>query len=119
MHIWKCWVQNSDILFRNDFFYFLIFLAHFMEMKMDMQMNYWESDINFHYSIPLILAVQLKWQLDQVGLEYRLHSIGVEIDGGYLDAPQGDFAAKQASVLLKYYFSNHNALHSDQHAWRR
>ena len=53
-----------------------------------------------------------------LGLEYRLHSIGVEIDGGYLDAPQGDFAAKQASVLLKYYFSNHNALHSDQHAWR-
>ncbi|EKD70914.1 MAG: hypothetical protein ACD_46C00330G0001 [uncultured bacterium] len=33
---------------------------------------------------------------------------GVELDAGYVNAPEGTFKAKEMSLLFKYYFSNAN-----------
>jgi hypothetical protein len=42
-----------------------------------------------------------------LGLEYHINpKLGVELNGGYVAAPSGNFKAKEASVLLKYYVSN-------------
>ncbi len=45
-----------------------------------------------------------------LGLEYKVNSaFGIELNGGYITAPEGNFSAKEAQILLKYYFSrNHN-----------
>src|SRR3990167_7014781 len=54
-----------------------------------------------------------------IGLEYHFSkAFAAELNGGYMDAPEGNFFAKQASVLLKYYFGNDNSIHSHETTWR-
>lgn len=42
-----------------------------------------------------------------LGLEYHLNQhVGIEVNGGYVQAPTGDYQGKEISLLLKYYFSD-------------
>lgn len=41
------------------------------------------------------------------GLEYRVNSdFGIELNAGYVQAPQGNFKGTEVSLLMKYYFSD-------------
>ena len=44
-----------------------------------------------------------------LGIEYHVGpKLGVELNAGYVNAPQGTFKAKEMSLLFKYYLSNAN-----------
>jgi len=54
-----------------------------------------------------------------LGVEYRFTpAFGVELNGGYIAAPEGHFKAGEASLLLKYYFSHVHGDYSHSKPWR-
>lgn len=53
------------------------------------------------------------------GVEYDfVKSLGVELNGGYVDAPYGKFQASEINFLLKYYFRQENASTEFLKKWR-
>lgn len=53
------------------------------------------------------------------GVEYHFsNAISLELDGGYIAAPEGDFAAKEANLLLKYHLSSSQDDNADNRYWK-
>lgn len=53
------------------------------------------------------------------GVEYHFsNAISLEVDGGYIAAPEGDFAAKELGLLLKYHLSDRKMGDGDNRYWK-